>query len=110
MVTIVPKENTWGEGFRNLGEGLTEGYMKRSDENAVRKAVQDLPPNSTPRELLNALTNVHTYGNESKQEAFKNYLGVANYENLEKQTKEKNDLAKARNNILENRNKTITNK
>lgn len=90
MVQILPEErNQWAEAAGGFGKGLAEGYVNASDEAAVRQSIMSLGENPKPRDILNALTNTKTYRPEAKQQALKNYLGVAEYETL--QQKVKND-------------------
>src|ERR1700690_448981 len=90
MVTILPKEDDWADVFRKLGAGAVEGYTNRSDEMALQNAIPGLAPDATPRQILDAVTNTKTYGNEAKRELFKNYLGAAEFEEMQK----KNELSK----------------
>lgn len=103
MVTILPKENDWADAFSSIGKGVSEGYLDRSDENALKKAVQDLKPNASPREILDAITGTKTYGKEAKQNVIKNYMGIAEFE----ETQKKNTIAqnKLDNKEIENVNK-----
>lgn len=87
MVQILPQENTWAEPFKGLGQGLVQGYMQRADENAIRNAVEKLGDKASPRDILNVLTKTNTYRPEAKQEALKNYLGVNEYEQLERKAR-----------------------
>lgn len=97
MVTILPREeNGWNEGFRNLGQGFSQAYMNQSDESAVRKAISDLGPNASARDLLNALTNAKTYSNEAKQRALSNYLGVEQMESLKEKAKAQKEFERER--------------
>lgn len=84
MVTILPKENDWSDAFQSIGQGVAQGYTNRSDEMALQKAIGDLGENPTPRQILDAVTGTRTYNPESKQNLFKNYLGVAQFEELQK--------------------------
>ena len=92
MVQFIPGRDDWGEAAVNFGRGATEGYMQRSDENAVKKAIMDLGPNPAAKDILNALTGARTYGNEAKQEYLKNYLNAENFELLKKKHQEARDL------------------
>lgn len=73
MVTVVQEENPWAQAAGQFGQGLAGGYMHRADENAVRNAIEKLGPNAKPRDILNTLTGVKTYGKEAKQNAIQNY-------------------------------------
>lgn len=99
MVQFIPAKDDWAQAFRSFGSGLTQGYMGRSDENAVRKAIIDLGPNASSRDVLNALTNVKTYNKDAKQEALKNYLGVENFEELKRKAEAQEGINKEKNRI-----------
>lgn len=72
MVTVLPKENDWGEAFSSIGKGITEGYMNRADEMALQKAYKELPENATGDDVMKAILGVRTYSPERKQEFVKN--------------------------------------
>lgn len=99
MVTFIPAKDDWADAFRKIGSGVTQGYMNRSDENAVRKAIADLGPNASARDILSTLTNVKTYGNEAKQEALKNYLGVENFEELKRKAQAQEEISREKNRV-----------
>lgn len=99
MVQFIPARNEWAEGFGQLGSGLAQGYMNRTDENAVRKAILDLGPNASAKDILSALTNTKTYSPEAKQNALKNYLGVEEFEELKRKNKSQEAIDEARNAI-----------
>ncbi len=92
MAQFIPGNNDWAQAFQQFGSGLSQGYMNRSDENAVRKAITDLGPNASARDILQALTGAKTYGQESKQMALKNYLGVEQFEELKRKGKEQQQI------------------
>ncbi|MDE2106824.1 MAG: hypothetical protein KGL39_56940, partial [Patescibacteria group bacterium] len=96
MVQFIPAKDDWANAFRQIGGGVAKGYMNRTDENAVKKAISDLGPNATARDILNALTNVKTYGNEAKQQALSNYLGQEQFEEIKRKAKESESLERAR--------------
>ena len=107
MVTILPKdENSWSDIGERFAGGLTSGYMNRSDEMALQKAVQDLGPNASARDILNAVTGAKTYGNESKQQFIKNLVGAQELDEsirhakvIEEETKKRNQLAEDANRL-----------
>ena len=84
MVTILPKENDWSEAFQALGQGASQGYTNRADEMALQKAISGLGENATPRQILDAITGTRTYGPAAKQNALKNYMGVAEFEEAQR--------------------------
>ncbi len=88
MVTVVPPEHDWSQAAGNLVEGLAQGYMSRADEMALKKAIAGLKPNATPREILDTLTNTKTYKPEAKQNALKNLMGAAEFEEGKRKVKE----------------------
>ncbi len=87
MVTVLAKDDTWGDVGRQAGENLVKGYTNRSDEMAIQKAVEGLPQDATPRQILDAVTKVKTFNPESKQTALKNYVGAAEYEETVRKAK-----------------------
>jgi hypothetical protein len=89
MVQVVESSNDWADAFRKIGGGVSQGYTQRSDENAVQKAVSDLGPNASARDILNALTNTKTYSPEAKQKALQNYMGVEKFEEAKKEAASK---------------------
>lgn len=97
MVTILPKEeNDWSGAFKGFGKGLSEGYMNRADEMALQRAVGDLKPNATPREILDAITKTNTYSPQAKQNVLENYIGVEKFEELKRHAKEQDLLSRIR--------------
>lgn len=105
MVTVVPADPGWGEAFASIGRGVSKGYTERSDENALKKSIGDLGPDASPRQILDAITNTKTHSPAAKQQVLKNYLGVAEFEELQKKHKEESEIRKARNTIEESKEK-----
>lgn len=99
MVTILPKENDWSGTFEKIGSGLSEGYINRTDENTLKKAVEGLKPNASPREILDTITGAKTIRPQAKQQALKNYMGAADFEQAERHHKESQDILKEKNRI-----------
>lgn len=97
MVTILPKESDWSEAFESIGKGASQGYQNRSDEMALQKAIGGLGDNPTPRQILDAVTNTKTYNPASKQNLFKNYLGAAEFEEVQKKNKDAREIKDAEN-------------
>jgi len=110
MVTILPKENDWSEVGQLFGQGATKGYQNRADEMALQKAIGGLGENPTPRQILDAVTGTKTYNPTSKQNMFKNYLGAAEFEELQKKNKTAGELASAKNTISDAKNKATQDK
>ncbi len=108
MVTIVPADEGWGEAFSKFGKGVSQGYMDRSDQMAVQKAMEDLGPNADPRDVLKALTGTKTYNPQASQTALKNYLGVEAFAETKRKAQEQEKISQAKNEIarLKEGNKT----
>lgn len=92
----IPGRNDWAEAFRGLGAGAAEGYINRSDENAVRNAIAGLGSNASARDILDTLTNTKTYRNDAKHRALQNYLGVEQFEELKRKAKAAEGFDKAK--------------
>lgn len=105
MVTILPKENDWSDAFQSIGQGVSQGYQNRSDEMALQKAIGGLGDNPTPRQILDAVTNTKTYNPASKQNLFKNYLGAAEFEELQRKNKANEEVAGLKNTLNEAKEK-----
>ncbi len=103
MVTVVPKDNDWSDVFQSLGSGLSQGYMNRSDDLALQKSLQGLDPNASPRQILDAITNTKTYSPQAKQNVLKNYLGVAEFEELKRKNKAQEEINRDKNEISSNK-------
>jgi len=99
MVTVVPADEGWGQAFSDFGAGFTQGAMNRSDEKALQKAVSNLGPEASPRDILNAITGAKTYSPQAKQNMLKNYMGVAEFEQMQKRHQQAKELAEAKNEI-----------
>ena len=84
-----------GQGIGNFVQKTAEGYQTRADEMALQKAVSDLGPKASPQEVLKAITGTHTYSPAAKQNALKNYVGIAEYEDA----KAKRQAVEEQNNI-----------
>lgn len=94
MVQFIPARNTWSEVGENFASGLSQGYMNRSDDRALQNAIQGIE-NPSPRQILDAIVGTRTYSPQSKQNLLKNYLGVAEFEELKEKNKavrEENEL------------------
>lgn len=93
MVQILQPREDWANFGRDIGSGLTEGYMDRTDEDTLKKAVEALPKDASPRDILNAVTSAKTYSPKAKQKLFENYLGVAEMEQLKAKEQARKDEA-----------------
>ncbi len=105
MVTILPKEADWSEAFQSIGSGVSQGYQNRSDEMALQKSIGELGDNPTPRQILDAVTNTKTYNPASKQNLFKNYLGAAEFEEVQRSHKANEEIAGVKKTIDEAKEK-----
>ena len=94
MATFVPGSTQWGELGQSLGQAAGEGYVKHHDDSALRKSIEDLGPNPSPRDLLNAITKTKTYSNKSKQDLLKHHLGVAEFEETKRHAMKMENAAK----------------
>lgn len=92
MVQFIPAKNDWAEAFGQFGSGISQGYMNRADENAIRNALIGLKENASARDILDTVTNTKTYGKEAKQNALSNYLGVQQFEELQRKAKKAEEL------------------
>lgn len=84
MSFVLKNMQNLDQAGKNFGEGLGEGYMQGSDDRAIRKAVDSLPPNASYREILNAVSGVNTYNPKSKQQAVENLIKSHDLELQEK--------------------------
>jgi hypothetical protein len=89
---FIPSRNTWGDIGELFGSGLSEGYTQRSDQMAIQKAVEGLPPNASQRDILNAVMGVNTYSPEAKQTAIKNYMTSYQLGEEERKSKKAEEL------------------
>lgn len=105
MVTILPKESDWSDAFQSIGQGVSKGYQNRSDEMALQKAIGGLGANPSPRDILDAVTKTKTYNPSSKQNLFKNYLGVSEFEELMRKNKANEEVAGLKNTVNEAKEK-----
>lgn len=94
MATFVPGSTQWGELGQSLGQAAGAGYVKHHDDSALRKSIEALGPNPSPRDLLNAITQTKTYSNKSKQDLLKHHLGVAEFEETKRHAMEMENAAK----------------
>lgn len=101
MVTVIESNDVWGDVGRNFGKGTVKGYQNQSDDRALQKTIQNLPPDASPKDVLNAILGTNTYSNEAKQQALKNYMGVKEFEETQRKAKEQAALQRARNDILQ---------
>lgn len=95
MVMILPKEEPWYvEPAQKFAAGVSQGYQNRADEMALQRAIGGLSEKATPRQILDTITGTQTYNPQSKQTAFKNYLGASQFEELQKQHRENEEIRK----------------
>lgn len=96
MVQFVPSNDPWASVGQSLGAGLGSGYTNRVDELAIRNAIEKLGPNPNPRQLLDTLVGTRTYSPESKQQALSNYLGVEQFQELQRHSKAQEEASLAK--------------
>lgn len=73
---IIEQPNEWSESFSNFGKGLVGGYQSRADETAIKKTLDSLDKNASPREILNAIIGTPTYSQDSKKQAIQNLMNL----------------------------------
>lgn len=86
------------DAAKSFGSGVVEGYTQGSDDRAIRRAVDKLPPNASYRDILQAVGAVNTYNPESKQQAVSNWMKSHGLELEER----KADIAEKRQQYLDN--------
>jgi len=92
MVHFYQPKDTAGEIGQLFGGGAAQGYMNRADELALQRAMERLPSNAKPKDILNSLVGTKTYSPEAKQNAFKNLFAVREVEEAERTTRENEKL------------------
>ena len=95
MAMYIPAKDDWAKVFQQIGLGASEGFQQSADQRALQNAVSSLPPNATPRQIIDTLTSAKTYSPEAKQTAIKNYMGAEQF-----------DIAREKNRIALLRQKT----
>lgn len=102
MATVLPqRKNALGQGLANFIESGGKAYMNRADESALQKSLANLGQNASARDILDAITNTKTYSPEAKQTALKNYIGVAEFQELQRKTREQAEIDREKNRIAE---------
>lgn len=104
MVQFIPGRDDWGETLRSLGVGLGEGYMKRSDQNAIQRSLEGIPLNASARDILKAIVSAKTYSPEAKQQALQQYLGAENFDELKRKVQAQENLEARRIEAIEKKN------
>lgn len=99
MATFIKARDDWANAFKDLGSGFTEGYMKRADENALQKAIHELPPDATPRQIIDTVASVKTYHPESKRDLADQYIKSSQYESDREDKREARQISRERNEI-----------
>ncbi len=89
MIQVLPREETPGQVLGNalgkIGASAAGSYLDRADEMALQKTVMNLPKDASPRQVLDAVTNTRTHNPKQKIEFLKNAMGVAEFEQKERQ-------------------------
>lgn len=91
MVTILPKESDWSDAFQAIGQGVSQGYQNRADQQALQNSIMGLE-NASPQDVLKAILGTNTYNPQSKQNFFQNALGIENFKELQRKTKAKEEV------------------
>lgn len=93
MATVLPRQESSGEVLgKALGQfasAAADTYLERADEMALKKTIEKLGPNYTPREFLNAVTNTKTHNDVKKKELIDTQLKLAQLEAQESKVKAK---------------------
>jgi len=105
MVQILEADNSWADAARKFGGDLVQGYANRSDEQAIQKSIMALGDKPTARQILDALTNTKTHSPQAKQQALKNFMGVAEFEEAQAKNAQAQKIAQEQNKIAEERNR-----
>lgn len=93
MAIILERENNpLGEGLANLITSGTEAYKNRADEMALQNSILSLGENASASDILNAILNTQTYSPQAKQQAFRNRLSVSQFQELQRQAREQEEL------------------
>lgn len=118
MVQFIPAKNDWADVFQSIGKGASEGYQQSADQRSLQKAISSLPPDATPRQIIDSLTGAKVYNPQAQQQAIKNYMGVeefehkkkvaeAEFEQKKKATEAAHDIATAKNAIAAGKERRI---
>lgn len=99
MATVINETDPRAEAFRNLGAGALQSHYTRSDEMAIKNALEKLGQNPTARQVLDAVTSTPTYSPQAKQQALKNFMGVAEFEELQRAAKKKEEMQEQTTNL-----------
>jgi hypothetical protein len=94
MATVINEADPRAEAFRNLGAGALQSHYTRSDEMAIKNALEKLGQNPTARQVLDAVTSTPTYSPQAKQQALENFLGVDKFEEIKKAARKKENQEK----------------
>lgn len=73
MVQIVEGNNFWRDIGMQAGEGFTQGYNQRSDDTAIRNALDALPSDSNPRAILSTILGTKA-SPEAKKRASEGFI------------------------------------
>lgn len=67
-----------------LGQGLVQGYEETQDRRTLQNAIQALPKDASPRDILQSMVGLNV-SPEAKQTALKNLMGAAEFEEKKRQ-------------------------
>jgi hypothetical protein len=110
MVTVIEEPNPWAEIGNKFGKGVSEAYEQRADTAALQKAVENLPPDASPQQVLKAITGTQTFNQQAKKDAINNVVKVEEFREkkrasqatqaeLERTHKANEDISRQRNEI-----------
>ncbi len=97
MVTVIEEPNIWADTASKFVKGASEQYEKNADQLALQKAVENLPKDAPPQDVIKAITGARTYNKAAQQEAISN---VVNVEEIKRKKQESE--TKQQENVLRN--------
>lgn len=89
MVQVIPRNNEWKEAIGQSISNVWEPHKQAHDEIALQKSLQNLKPNASARDILDAITETKTYSPKAKQNALENYLGAEKLDQTVRQAEAK---------------------
>src|SRR5277367_226485 len=104
MALVIPANNQWADAAQAIGGAATGAYIHHHDEAALRASIEKLGPNASARDIVDTITNTKTYSPKAKQTALKNYIGVAEFEELQRKSKASEANSKEANDIARDKN------
>lgn len=99
-----PGNNKWSDIGQSVASNAAESYFERSDEMALKKAIEGLDEKADPKTVLNTILGAKTYGNAAKEKAYGHYLQGQKLQADKEQKKELNKINEAKNTVAAERN------